>query len=140
VRTAPLGLRTAASDFEESVVVEPPSGRTRVLPERVVVRGRLEEIVVSRELKQVELGIRNGGEVPVRLKPAHGDVTLRGPQRILESFRATSENFFVDVEGVEKGTHRLPVETQLPEGVRVSRLEPEVVTVEIGPEPPATRR
>ena len=132
VVTAPLTLRHAASGFEESVAVRLPSNLVQAVPERVVVRGRLEEIIVTREYRQVEIGVRQQKERSVRLNPARGDVTLRGPTRILQAFQPGADTVYVDVEAVGGGTHKIKVETELPEGIEIVRVDPERVSVEVG--------
>ncbi|MGH7856485.1 MAG: CdaR family protein, partial [Candidatus Binatia bacterium] len=54
VITTPLELSAEAGDFERLVAIERPSPLSKVVPERVTVRGRLEEIVASKKYEQVE--------------------------------------------------------------------------------------
>jgi YbbR domain-containing protein len=131
VFTEPLNLRPAAAEFEETVAVRPPSPLLRTVPDRVVVRARIEEVVVAKTFSAVEVGVR-GGTGPVEIRPQRVEVTLRGPQRILESFHPGPEHLFVDASGLGNGTHRRAVEARLPEAVTVSKIEPEKVAVEVG--------
>ena len=129
--TTPIELRgIGPGAFEERIAVERSSNLVQVTPEHVTVRGRLEDIEIERVFPRLEVALRNA-EGPVRIVPPRVSVTLRGPQRILEGLRPDAVDVYVDVAGLEKGRHQVVVTAQLPDGLRVSSVEPPEVTVEV---------
>ena len=129
--TAGLELHhSGPTTFGTSVPVERSSHLVQVSPERVEVRGRLEDVEIQREFPAMAIAVRNA-DGPVRVSPPTARVALTGPQRILEAFQPGSDRLYVDVAGLGKGRHEVSVATQLPEGVSVSKVEPAEVTVEI---------
>jgi YbbR domain-containing protein len=138
VPTAPLHLPARSGTFEQSVALERPADVVELSPDRVVVRGRLEEIVIARDIRNVEIGVH----VPpaqFRLRPTSVDVTVRGPQRQVKDLRLTSQNFFVELTGITPGYHEAKVQSSLPEGLEVLEIRPPSTVVEV-PEPPSARK
>jgi YbbR domain-containing protein len=126
--TIPVELPGAATIFEDLVGVEAPSALSRVMPERVTVRARLEEIAVTREYHNVIVGVRNGSG---RFETDRADVTVRGPERILNEFRPSEETVFVDLAGLAPGKHQRKIKARFPAGVEIVKTEPNTLTVEI---------
>jgi hypothetical protein len=109
-----------------------------VFPDRVVVQGRLEEIVVTQEFRNVEIGVHNPPP-DYRLRPRSVDVTVRGVQRLVKDLHLSAQNFYVELEGVGAGSHPRKVEAaELPEGVEIVDVRPREATVDV-PEPPRKR-
>ena len=139
VVTEPIKLPAAESTFEESILLVRPGDLIRLLPERVTVRGRIEEVSASQDFKQVEIGIRNASR-QTRILPARIDVTVRGPQRLLKGLKLSGDNVFVDVAGLAPGAHRGKIEVALPEGLEAQELRPSEVSVRILGEPTTQKR
>jgi YbbR domain-containing protein len=138
IPTGPLHLPATTGNFEQSVGLERPADLVRVSPDRVVVRGRLEEIVIARDFRNVAIGVHNP-PTQYHLRPSAVDVTVRGPQRLVKELHLTSENFYVDLEGVTPGYHEAKVQPAAPEGIEVLEIRPPSAVVEI-PKPPVARK
>jgi YbbR domain-containing protein len=130
VTTEPINLMDGANTFEEWVNLESPGDLTRLSPERVFVRGRLEEVSVSQDFPQVEIGVRNASH-RVRIQPQRVDVRVRGPKRLLEGLKLSGEHVYVDVRGLAPGAHRGKIELALPDGVEALELRPAEVAVQV---------
>lgn len=139
ISTQPLHLGPAAGSFEETAVLERPADLVRVSPDRVVIRGRLEEIMMTQDYREVEIGVRNPPP-QYRLYPRSVDVTVRGPQRMLRELRLGVENFYVDLQGVAPGSHAERIRISLPAETEVIEVRPAVTTVEVEPLPKAARK
>ncbi len=137
--TEPFRVTAEEANFEESVSLVKPGDLVRLLPERVFVRGRLEEVAVSQDFKQVEIGVRNAIR-RTRIRPGRIDVTIRGPQRLLQGLKLSGENVFVDVAGLAPGAHRGKIVVALPKGLEALDLRPEEVSVQVFKEPPARKQ
>jgi YbbR domain-containing protein len=139
VPTGPLHLSPTSGNFEESVALERPADLVRVDPERVVVRGRLEEVVVTQEFRNVEIGVESAPP-EYRLRPHGVDVTVRGVQRLVKGLRLSPQSLYVDLAGAAPGAERRKIEVRdLPEGLEVVDLRPAEVIVEIPAKPPAQK-
>lgn len=137
--TEPYRVTGEETNFEESLSLVKPGEFVRLVPERVIVRGRLEEIAVSQDFKQVEIGVRNASR-RTWIRPGRVDVTIRGPQRLLQGLKVSRENVFVDVAGLAPGAHRRKIVLDLPKGLEVLDLRPEEVSVQVLKESPARKR
>jgi YbbR domain-containing protein len=138
VPAGPLHLRSTTGNFEETIALERPADLLRLTPERVQVRGVLEEIVTTRDFRNVEIGARNPPP-QYRLRPRSVDVTVRGPQRLVREARLSSENLYVDLDGVAAGYHAERIEATVPEGIEVLEIRPPETTVEVPAEPTPAR-
>ena len=138
VATGPLHLSPTSGSFEESVELERPADPVRFVPERVVVSGRLEEIVVTQDFRNVEIGVHTA-PAQYRLRPKSVDVTVRGLQRIVKDLRLSSQNFYVDLDGIGPGNHTAKVESVMPEGVELVDVRPPSALVEVVAEPTKKR-
>jgi YbbR domain-containing protein len=134
VPTGPLHLPATSGNFEQSVALERPADLVQVSPDRVVVRGQLEEIVIARDFRNVEIGVHNP-PAQYHLRPSKVDVTVRGPQRLVQELHLSSQNVYVDLEGVVPGYHEAKVHPAAPEGIEVLEIRPPSAVVEI-PKPP----
>ncbi len=139
IPTEPLHLSASSGTFEETISLERPADLVRVAPDRVVVRGRLEEIVTTQDFRDVEIGVRNPPP-EYRLRPRSVDVTVRGPQRVLRELRLGVENFYVELGGVGTGYHAERIGVAMPPEVEAIEVRPPEITVEIGPPPKAPTR
>lgn len=139
IPTQPLHLAPAIGTFEESVGLERPTELVRVSPDRVVVRGRLEEIVSTQDFRDVEIGVHSP-PAEYRLRPRSVDVTVRAPQRVLRDLHLGGENFFIELEGADPGFHAARVVVSVPPDVEVIEVRPPETTVQIGPEPKPARK
>jgi YbbR domain-containing protein len=138
VPAGPLHLRPTTGNFEEAVGLERPADPLRLATERVIVRGVLEEIVTTRDFKNVEIGARNPPP-QYRLRPRRVDVTVRGPQRLVREARLSSENLYVDLDGLRAGFHAERIEASVPDGIEVLDIRPPETTVEVPAEPTPAR-
>jgi YbbR domain-containing protein len=139
VPIVPLHLPPTTGNFEETVLLERPADLIRLSPDRVLLRGVLEEVVTTQDFRNVEIGARNPPP-EYHIRPRNVDVTIRGPQRLLRELRLSSQNFYVDLDGVVPGYHAKRVETTVPEGLEVLEIRPPETTVEVVGEPGPSRK
>jgi YbbR domain-containing protein len=136
VPTGPLHLPATSGNFEETVALERPADLIRLVPDRVSVRGVLEEIVTAQDFRNVEIGVRNP-PADYRLRPHNVDVTVRGPQRLMRGFTLSGQNIYVDLSAAQTGFHAQRVEVTVPPGIEVLEVRPPEVTVEVAVKPAA---
>src|SRR5262245_27552257 len=139
VPVGPLHLPLATGNFEETVALERPGDVIRLSPDRVLVRGVLEELVTTQDFRNVEIGARNP-PLEYHMRPRNVDVTVRGPQRLLRELRLSSQNFYVDLANVAPGYHPKRIEAAVPQGLEVLEIRPSETTVEVAGEPAPARK
>ena len=133
VSTGPLHLSPTNGNFEQSIELERPADLVRLVPDRVVVHGRLEEIVVTQDFRNVEIGVHNAPP-QFRLHPKSVDVTVRGLQHVVKDLRLSAQNFYVDLDGVTGGTRTVKIQQSMPEGIEIIDVRPPEATVVMEPE------
>lgn len=128
--TEPISIPPELTTFEVSTSLVRPGDLIRLVPERVTVHGRVEEVTVSRDFKGVEIGVRNASR-RTRILPTRTNLTIRGPQRLLQGLKLSEQNVFVDVVNLAPGSHRGKIEVALPEGLEAQEVRPADVSVRI---------
>jgi YbbR domain-containing protein len=139
VPVGPLHLPPTSGNFEETVLLERPADLIQLSPDRVLVRGALEELVTTQDFRNVEIGARNPPS-EYHMRPRNVDVTIRGPQRLLRELRLSSQNFFVDLGDMVPGYHAKRIEATVPQGLEVLEIRPPETTVEVVGEPAPARK
>lgn len=140
VPTVPLHLSPTSGNFEEPAALERPADLVRLLPDRVVVRAVVEEVVTTQDFRNVEIGVRNPPSREYHMRPRRVDVTVRGPQHLMRDLRFSAENFYIDLGGVPSGYHPKRIEAEVPQGFEVLEIRPPETTVEIVAEPGAASK
>jgi YbbR domain-containing protein len=142
IKTEPVRLRHASARIERSVLLTWAGDYVTLSPDHVTVAVTLQQQLVSRVFQDVPVVVRNAppGE-RVEVTPAGVELTIAGPQPTLMGFALPEGSVYVDAAGLEPGTHRVTPQVELPEGLEVTRREPEFQTLQIGPPPtPAPRK
>ncbi|MBI3303435.1 MAG: YbbR-like domain-containing protein [Deltaproteobacteria bacterium] len=122
--TEPIDVGFLTQPLTKEVSLQAPGEMVTYAPSRVNVRLSVREVVVEREFRRVKIQVKN---TPGRyLLTPHGvDVTVRGPQRVVDELTLDSGEVFVDAAGEEAPDARmLPVYILLPPGVEVVRQDP----------------
>lgn len=128
VATEPIDLRGAEETIQRNVLLERIDSAITFVPDVVRVRVALEESQAARQFTKVPIVAPDG----VTVQPAAVDLTIRGPQRLLHNLTLAPDAVRVDVSGLGPGTHRLPVQVALPEGLKVVSQTPPEVRVKVG--------
>jgi YbbR domain-containing protein len=122
--TEPIDVGFLTQPLTKEVSLQAPGGLVTYATDRVNVRIGVREVVVEREFHQVKIQVKNS---PGRylLTPLGVDVSVRGPQRIVDELVLDNGAVFVDVAGEESAdTRTLPVSVLLPPGVEVIHQDP----------------
>ena len=98
-------------------------------PDAVVAVASIEQLVLMRDQ-------------PFQLRPPRVNLTLRGPQRIVQNLTLDEGAVYIDGGSYEPGEHMVEAEVTLPPGVEVVKRDPPVIRLEISepkiPEPSKT--
>lgn len=138
VGTEPIDLRAlrvsgGPARFEQTVLLGWAGHFVSFNPDHVQVTIQLEEAMVVREFRRVEVQVRNPGALRTRLTPAAIDLAIRGPQRVLHNFKLAPEAVWVDAAGLTVGRHKVTAQIDLPAPLEAVRRAPETQTLELLP-------
>lgn len=122
--TEPIDMHSAAAGtIERELTLEPPSEYLSFSANRIAAQVRIEAVPVTRELKRVEVQVRNAS-LRYRVRPDHVRVTVRGPRRLVDNLELGAGTVYIDAEGETVGEHVVKPTVDLPAGVQVVSVEP----------------
>lgn len=138
LRTEPVGLEGKAQSFLSRVSLVSPSRvwDARLEPDAVNVKVDISDAVAMIERKlenaKVRVLIGQGRIRKLKVEPAGVSVVVSGTPEAIDKLDEDSVLVFVDCSDVERVTgYDLRVQVNLPEGLRVEKVEPESVKVSI---------
>ena len=130
IETEPLDVGGLNRPVERMVALVRGEPLLSIAPQRVTVHLEVEQILASREIRDLEVEVRNV-ERPFKLSPGRVSLTVRGPQEMVHGLRLGNGSVYVDGAAYGPGEHRLEVEVVLPPGVEVEKRQPAAVTLQI---------
>lgn len=129
--TEPLDIRQVRpGTFERELALDPPSEYLAFSANKVAVQVRVDDAVVTREFKAVELTVRNAS-LPHTVRPDHIRVVVRGPKRLVDNLDLANGAAYVDAEGQGAGRRVLKPAIEVPDGVEVVSVEPSKVQLNL---------
>jgi YbbR domain-containing protein len=139
LETEPFDLTDLAASTQKTVGLV-RADQLSVKPETVLVNINVAVAMATREFKRLPVDVRNVDQ-PFQVRPPRVNLTLKGPQRIVQGLTLDEDAVYVDGGGYEPGEHMVQAEIALPAGVEVVKRDPPVVRLEIlepKPEPAKT--
>ncbi|MGI6704822.1 MAG: YbbR-like domain-containing protein [Clostridia bacterium] len=132
ITTESVNVKDAKHDVKRIVKLSPPKGvelvdRTEV--EVVVFIGEKEDQkkLVVEQIE--ERNVKGGSQVSRGV--ADVEVEIKGNASIVKEIKKESIILYLDLQGLEKGTHTVPVQADVPYGIQVISIRPSVIQVEI---------
>jgi len=133
LETEPFDLTDLAASAQRTVGLV-RADQLSVKPETVVVEISVAPVVTTREFKRLAVEVRNVDR-PFQLKPARVNLTVRGPQRVVQNLTLDEGTVYVDGATYEPGEHIVEAEVTLPAGVEIVKRDPPVIRLEILEDP-----
>jgi hypothetical protein len=99
--------------------------------------------MITQEFRRVRIEVKNAAYQAMPT-PSQVDVTVRGPQRLVEELKLWDGEIFVDATGLEPGRVTLPVNVLLPPRIELISQEPAEIELRLlpddqkKPQPPQT--
>jgi YbbR domain-containing protein len=125
IATEPLDLHGLNADADRAVDIFIPNPAVRFSTARVEARLDISEAISDREFRGVSVEVKDS-DFKFRVEPRQATLTIRGPAVKLAGLGAKGLAY-VDAKGVEPGSHELPVQVTLPDGMQLVRASPEKV-------------
>lgn len=120
-----VSTEAGATTVERSVLLGWAGDFVSFTPDHVNVTITLEEVMVSREFRHVDVRVMGVEPQRAQLTPAFVDLTIRGPQRVLHNFKLDAAAVTIDASGLGPGAHRVAARVDLPPALEVVRRVPE---------------
>lgn len=135
VKTLPISITGATADLTERTPLTVPTNVVVVGIDFVTVTVDILPILSSRTMTSV-VEIRNLGQGrQATLSPSEVDVILEGPDALMAELLPEEIQVFVNLFGLQLGTHRVEPVVLAPEGISVVSVIPETIEVGISIQP-----
>ncbi len=125
VSTEPFDLKGINSDTDHSVDIAAPNPALGFSTGHVDVRINVAEAITDREFRAVDVQVKDSN-FKYRIEPRQATLTIRGPAIKLAGL-APKGLAFVDAKGVAPGSHELPLQVTLPDGMQLVRQSPDKI-------------
>jgi YbbR domain-containing protein len=125
VSTEPFDLTGLTSDANRSVDIAPPDPSLGLSTGHVDARVNVAEAITDREFRAVQVEVKDS-DFRYRVEPKQATLTIRGPAVKLAGL-APKGLAYVDANGLEPGSHELPLQVTVPDGMQLVRQTPDKV-------------
>ncbi len=125
VSTEPFDLKGLTSDTSRPVDIEPPNPALGFSTGHVDARVNVAEAIEDREFRSVDVEVKDSN-FKYRLEPKQATLTIRGPAVKLAAL-APKGLAYVEAKGVAPGSHELPLQVTLPDGMQLMHQSPDKV-------------
>jgi YbbR domain-containing protein len=124
VATEPFDLKGLTADTSHAVDIVPPDPSLGLSTGHVDAKVNVAEAITDREVhSDVEV---KDSDFKYRVEPKQATLTIRGPAVKLASLEPKGL-VYVDAKGVAPGSHELPLQVTLPDGMQLVRSSPDKV-------------
>ncbi len=125
ISTDPFDVKGLAADTDRSVDIAESNAAVRYSIARVAARVHVTELIADREFRAVDVEVKDP-DFKYRVDPKQATLTIRGPAAKLAGLDAKGLAF-VEARGVAPGSHELPLQVTLPNGMQLVRQSPDKV-------------
>jgi YbbR domain-containing protein len=124
VNTEPFDLKGLSADVSRSVDIVPPDPSLGLSTGHVDARINVAEAITDRELRS-EVEVKDS-DFKYRVEPKQATLTIRGPAIKLAGL-VPKGLAYVDANGLAPGSHELPLQVTVPDGMQLVRQSPDKV-------------
>jgi len=125
IGTEPFDLHGLNADADRTVDIATPNPAVGLSAGRVQAKVSVAEMITDREFRAVEVQVKDS-DFKFRVDPKQATFTIRGPAVRLAGLDAKGLAY-VDANGLAPGSHELPLQVALPDGMQLVRQSPDKV-------------
>lgn len=129
INSEPFDVSGTSADVIRRVDLESPNSAVALTAMRVDAKVQVTEKISSREFRGLHVEVRDS-DYKFRVEPSHATVTIRGPMIKLASVDPNGL-VFVDAKELPPGSHEVPLQVNVPDGMQVVRQLPEKVRLRL---------
>ncbi|WP_027625135.1 CdaR family protein [Clostridium lundense] len=129
----PINLESLSSDEVDAKLVI-PKGVTLVSNTNGFVKVKFKvqsNTILNKEVSLVVKTINMDSNYNITLDVDKVSITVSGLENVINSLKPESIECYVDLNSIKEGQHKLPVNINLPEGIKLVDKSPESITVNI---------
>jgi YbbR domain-containing protein len=131
VETERLDLAEATAGLlEREVALSKISDYVSFSAQRVGVRVQVVEIESQREFRGVKVSVRGTGHA-TSVQPGAINLTVRGPQSVVQSLEMGDNQVYIDASDMAPGTYQRTPTVELPPGLEVVKREPAITRLRL---------
>lgn len=136
IGTEGVDLHGLNADTDRTVAIATPDPEVGLSAGRVQVKISVAEMITDREFRAVQVQVKDS-DFKFRVDPKQATLTIRGPANRLAALDAKGLAY-VDADGLAPGSHELPLQVALPDGMQLLRQSPDRVRLKMYRERQAT--
>jgi YbbR domain-containing protein len=125
IDTDPCNLNGASGNLTCEVNLVDPGPMVSLETDTVMAKLALAPVIGNREFHSVPVEVRDSS-YKFKLQPQRISVTVRGPEPELAKLDLKG-SVYVEADGIAPGSHEVPVQIDLPDGVQLVRQAPQRV-------------
>jgi YbbR domain-containing protein len=129
VDTAPFEVQGLTGDVDRPVELAAVPEPVRLLPEKVDAHVIVSQQIADKEFRGVAVQVRDTN-YKVRIEPPKASITVRGPVLKLAGLDPAGM-VYVDAKNRSPGSHDLPLQVDLPEGMQLVHQVPQKVRIRV---------
>lgn len=122
ITTEPVDVKGTIADLERRVDLENPNTAVALTAMRVDAKIDIAEKISDREFRAVNVQVRDS-DYKFNLAPNRATVTVRGPMLKLQGLDPNGIAY-VDAKELMPGSHEVPLQLELPDGMQAVRQSP----------------
>jgi YbbR domain-containing protein len=122
ITTEPVDVKGVNADIERRVDLENPNTAVALTAMRVDAKVHVGEKISDREFRAVSVEVRDS-DYKFNVAPTRATVTVRGPMLKLQELDPNGIAY-VDAKELTPGSHEVPLQVDLPDGMQVVRQVP----------------
>jgi hypothetical protein len=130
VETVPIDVEAARNGIKRRVRLSNDGKPLSIAPDQVEVVITIGEEQASRVFERIDVQARNYKGV-YNVTPQSVYVRVAGPKSAIEKLKLTSDEVYLNLQGLPAGEHQLPLELSLPADVQVIEQKPQRFRVRI---------
>jgi len=125
IGTEPFDLHGLNADASRSLVITTPNPELGLSAGHVQAKVDVTEALADREFRAVDVQVKDS-DFKFRIDPKQATLTIRGPAARLAGLDAKGLAY-VDANGLAPGSHELPLQVAVPDGMQLVRQSPDKV-------------
>jgi len=135
VQTLPISMADATEDIIKEVDLSIPSGVTMLYGTKVKVMIQIEEGAIQKSFDLPVKVHNNKDDQKVVLSSETVKIKVEGKKDVVDKLLSEDFQIFVDVSGLEQGTHELEIQVDAPSDIQVLEINPAKLNAEINSTP-----
>jgi YbbR domain-containing protein len=125
----PIDLKDVKESARKEIRIRVPGKLTEASVSSVTAEVKVSPLQMERKIENIPVELRARNQGNYKIRPLNVDVTVSGPQRLVEDLEPRQILPFVRLLGDLKAGQKVDIEVELPRGVALKNIQPDRITV-----------